>query len=163
MENKIITSADLQNKYLDFYRCMMQYLWDIRVVENLAHLEIAIYERFPDKSTILRYLNLLRPDIKSTYTELASNGDHEFKDSFETLVKYTEQYDDPGLELYGVKEYINTQDDNEIDNDLISNKRKMKIKIKKITKTSNSEPSDSEFSLEDEITKEDINYENREE
>jgi hypothetical protein len=163
MENKIITSADLQNKYLDFYRCMMQYLWDIRVVENLAHLEIAIYERFPDKSTILRYLNLLRPDIKSTYTELDSNGDHEFKDSFETLVKYTEQYDDPGLELYGVKEYVDIQDDNEIDNDLISSKRKMKIKIKKITKTSNSEPSDSEFSLEDEITEEDINYENREE
>lgn len=109
---EIITSQDIQNAYLKFYPFMMQYLWDIKTVMNLANLEIAIYKIFPDKDEMERYLNLLEIDIRDTYRDDTGEDAEckEFQAAFDHLRSYIEDYDNSGYDIYRIQETLDADD-----------------------------------------------------
>ena len=83
-----INSQDIQNAYMKFYAFMMQYLWNLDVVKNLANLEISIFQRFPDKEEMEKCLNALELQIKDTMKDEENPENKDFLESFETLKEY---------------------------------------------------------------------------
>lgn len=135
----IVTSSDIQVKYEKLYEFLMQFLWEFEVVQDLANLEIAIFQRFPDKDEMLHCLRELEHSISYTYNELAEDDDTEFKDAFDDLATAIEEFDPEkaGCELYSVEEVVDTPRDVAASDDLEmpEGKRKFKIgNIKKLTK-----------------------------
>ena len=106
-KREIIDSSDIQNAYMKFYPYMMDYLWDLHTVMNLANLEIAIFKVFPDKEEMQRCVNLLEIDIRDTFKEDEEIGQKEFKKNFEILKQYIEDYQDCGFSIYQIPESIN--------------------------------------------------------
>lgn len=130
-EREYITSQDIQNVYLRFYPYMMQYLWDLKVVMDLANLEIAIYQRFPDKEEMLKYANALEYDIQDTYRDDEDPECVQFKKSFEQLKSYIEDYEDVGYDVYRVPEKIEAPKEEESEPEV---KEKKVIEVGKIVK-----------------------------
>ena len=130
-EREYITSQDIQNVYLKFYPYMMQYLWDLKVVMDLANLEIAIYQRFPDKEEMLKYANALEHGIQDTYRDDEDPECVQFKKAFEQLKSYIEDYEDVGYDVYRVPEKIEAPKEEENKPEV---KEKKVIEVGKIVK-----------------------------
>lgn len=111
MSQPVITSKDLQVKYEQLYHFLMQYLWEFKTIQEIANLEIAIFKSFPDKDEMMRCLRHLKQDIFYTYNELSENDEAEFKETVEDLEQAIENYNDAGVELYGVEEVIDDPND----------------------------------------------------
>ena len=109
----IINSQDIQNAYMKFYSYMMDYLWGMKTVMNLANLEIAIFKRFPEQEEMARYLRLIDIDIRDT---INSNDElpeiQEFKEAFEALSECIESYNNEKsmLDIYKVEPEIDIDD-----------------------------------------------------
>lgn len=106
-KREIITVKDIQGAYLQFYPCIMQYLWDMKTVQCLANLEISIYKAFPDKEEMQKYVNELESYIRDTYNNEEDVNAADFKKTFEHLKSYIEQYEDIGYDIYHVEPIIN--------------------------------------------------------
>ena len=137
--DELVTSADIQVKYEHLYKFLMDFLWEFRVVQTLANLEIAIFKRFPDKDEMLKYLLELKKDIANTYNELAEDDETEFKDAVEELEDAINAYDaeKAGCELYAVEEVLPNPEEilGADDMDASEDRRKFKFgNIKKTTK-----------------------------
>ena len=110
-KKEVITSQHIQNRYIDLYLFMMDYLWDLKVVKELANLEIAIYKRFPDKDEMSNCLHKLRYDIQATYNELAEDGEEDFKKYYEALDEAIEDFDaNTGYEIYMVASVLDPEE-----------------------------------------------------
>ena len=138
MSKDLVTSSDLQVKYEHLYSFLMEYLWEFTTVQALADLEIAVFQRFPDKEEMLKCLRELKVKISSTYNELAED-EEEFKETFEDLEQAIEDYDpeNTGCELYAVEEFIDNTPDVTASDDMNipEGKRKFEFgEIRKITK-----------------------------
>lgn len=136
MSNQVITSSDIQVKYEQLYKFLMDFLWEFPVVQDIANLEIAIFKRFPDKDEMLRCLRNLKHNISFTYNELAEDDDAEFKDAVDDLENTINEYEDSGCELYCVEELIDDPEDIDASEDIESpvDRRKFKFgEIRKIT------------------------------
>lgn len=59
----MISSSELQRSYIELYKELRKYLWDISIVESIARLEVSIFEAFPNISDIKRNLSMLRQQI----------------------------------------------------------------------------------------------------
>ena len=59
----MISSSELQRSYIELYKELRKYLWDISIVEPIARLEVSIFEAFPNISDIKRNLSMLRQQI----------------------------------------------------------------------------------------------------
>ena len=107
-----ISSQDIQNAYLKFYPCIMQYLWDLNTVMYLANLEIAIYKRFPEKEEMEKYIDLLEIEIRDTYNDESDVKSKEFKESFEELKNCIESYEDDKCQcdIYQVQETVDVDE-----------------------------------------------------
>ena len=135
----IITSSDIQVKYEHLYKFLMDFLWEFRVVQALANLEIAIFKRFPDKDEMSRCLRLLNQEIRSTYNELSRDDEPEFKEAYEELEEAIEDYEDPGCELYSVEEVVDDPEDIEAAEIMERPGEKHKFKFGDIEKISKEE------------------------
>ena len=105
-----INSQDIQNVYMKFYTFMMQYLWNLDVVKNLANLEISIFQRFPDKEEMEKCLNALELQIKDTMKDEENPENKDFLESFETLKEYIQEYTDNGYEIYNLQPAVNVEE-----------------------------------------------------
>lgn len=105
-----INSQDIQNVYMKFYTFMMQYLWNLDVVKNLANLEISIFQRFPDKEEMEKHLNALELQIKDTMKDEENPENKDFLESFETLKEYIQEYTDNGYEIYNLQPAVNVEE-----------------------------------------------------
>lgn len=133
MSNQVITSSDIQVKYEQLYKFLMDFLWEFPVVQAIANLELAIFKRFPDKDEMLRCLRDLKHSISYTYNELERDDDTEFKEAVEVLEETINAYEDPGCELYTVEELVDDVNATE-DIDSPIDKKKFKFgEIRKIT------------------------------
>lgn len=108
MTDPVITSKDIQNKYQKLYQFMMEFLWDYKVVETLANLEISCYKIFPDKEEMLKYIEDLRRNVEATYSELSEDDKPQFQEIFDSLSNMITAYspDTAGAELYSVSEPV---------------------------------------------------------
>lgn len=59
----MISVKELQQEYNNLYTVLREYAWPMYVIENLADLEISIYQAFPDKDTVLLFLNRLASGV----------------------------------------------------------------------------------------------------
>jgi hypothetical protein len=138
-DDAVVTSSDIQVKYEQLYKFLMEFLWEFNVVQDLANLEMAIFKRFPDKEEMENCLRRLNQSISYTYNELSEDDEVEFKDAFEALETAIDNYDEEktGCELYAVEEVINTPKDilAKDEMDMPNGKKKFKFgEIKKLTK-----------------------------
>ena len=111
MTKRVITSSDIQVEYEQLYQFLMDYLWEFKVVQALANLEIAIFRRFPDKDEMLRRVRELRLEVSHTFNDLAEDDEPDFKEAFEDLEEVIENYENSGCELYAVQEVIDDPED----------------------------------------------------
>ena len=130
----VITSADLQVKYEQLYKFLMDFLWEFTVVQDIANLELAIFKRFPDKEEMEKCLRKLNHSISYTYNELSEDDEKEFKEAVEDLEEAIENFEDPGCELYAVEEVVENPEDIKAAAEMESGKRRFKFgEIKKLT------------------------------
>ena len=130
----VITSSDIQVKYEQLYKFLMEFLWEFKVVQDIANLELAIFKRFPDKEEMEKCLRNLKLNISYTYNELSEDDEKEFKEAVEDLEDAIENYEDPGCELYAVEEVVENPEDIKAAAEMESGKRKFKFgEIKKLT------------------------------
>jgi len=133
-KKEVLTSQDLQNDYIDFYKCMMNHLWDMKVVTNLANLEIAIFKRFPDKEEMEKYINLLEPDIRDTLKAEEDVDSGEFRKSFEVLKTDIENFEEIGYDIFAIEQAIDVQKILGEDSSDEDESNKKTIKVSKIIK-----------------------------
>jgi hypothetical protein len=134
----------------------MEYLWDYKVVEALANLEISCYKTFPDKDEMLKYLDELRRGIQATYNELSKDDEPEFEKAYSRLSDAINNYEPESalVEIYSVREPI------EIDTEVTDSDTEDVFKVGDIVKREFDESDDtntedeeaSEESNENEIT-----------
>lgn len=76
----MLNTNEIQMKYNDLYCTLREYIWDIKIVEYIAELEIAAYEKFPDIEDVKRKLQTLKYRIRSTILE-----DEEMQEAFDAF------------------------------------------------------------------------------
>lgn len=129
----IITSQDLQNDYIKFYIYMMGYLWDLKVVTNLANLEMAIFKRFPNKEEMQKYIETLEPCIRDTFGVEEDLDSAEFEAAFEVLKDDIENYEDIGYDIFTVEQALDVE--KILGEDAVDDKpTKKTVKVSKIIK-----------------------------
>ena len=151
----IVSSVDIQNAYQKLYVYLMDYLWDYKVVEALANLEIACYKTFPDKDEMLKYLNELRKGIQATYNELSKDDEPDFEKAYSRLSDTIDNYEPESalVEIYSVTEPV------EIDTEITDDTKEV-FKVGDIVKREDNESEDTDTDTDDEETPEE-NNENR--
>lgn len=101
----MINSNILQNIYVDLYANLRKYLWDFDTVKTIAKLEVAVYDRFPDKGAIETLFNDLVRDINA-----ASLDDEDTKKLIDAFRSTLNESDEIYANLPQVQEVI--QNDN---------------------------------------------------
>lgn len=98
----MISLQDLQRAYIKLYKKLREYIWDVSTVEDLAELEVAVYNRFPNIREVRSYTTKLRSDIRDVINAEKSQRNI-----------YTDDYT---LEdaINEFEELINSEDSNEI-------------------------------------------------
>lgn len=103
----MISLQDLKRKYVEFYSEIKNYIWPFDTVKDLADLEIAIFDRFPDMHEVRKLFQKFRSDIFQKikeYEELeeAVNKFQEFIDDedevYSQLTSVTEEYSNESVE-----------------------------------------------------------------
>jgi hypothetical protein len=60
----MLSSIDLKKYYVEMYEELRNYIWDFPTVEYLAELEVAVFQRFPDITTVRTCFNRLHDCIR---------------------------------------------------------------------------------------------------
>lgn len=84
----MISSKDLQKRYIDLYKSIRNYIWDYQTVEYLANLEVAVYTTFPDIQEIRKQFNSLYLDIRDVLID-----DEEFREAVNEFKELIENED----------------------------------------------------------------------
>lgn len=74
----MISSKKIQGAYNNLYACLRNYIWPINAVEDIADLEISVYQTFPDVDRIKRNFSKLEYNSKPLYKDdedLAKSAD----------------------------------------------------------------------------------------
>lgn len=99
----VITSKDLQNAYINLYKELRRYVWVYPAVKALVDLEVSIFSRFPDISTIKHNLNTMYDFAKNI-----GKDDEDLMDAFYdvfTLLEDTNN-DDVYADIFKVEEVL---------------------------------------------------------
>jgi len=103
----MISLQDLKRNYVKLYSEIKNYIWPFDTVEDLANLEIACFNRFPDIDEIRNLFRKLRSDMFSEiheYDELkeAVENFQEFIDAdeqiYSQLTSVTEEFTNESIE-----------------------------------------------------------------
>lgn len=103
----MLSLQDLQRAYIKLYKKLREYIWNVSTVEDIAELEVAVYNRFPDIHAVRSRTNKLRSDIRDVInTERSQRNIYA---------------DDYTLEdaINDFEELINSEDSNEIYSPLV--------------------------------------------
>lgn len=98
----MISSKEIQHRYVKMYEKLRNYIWGFETVEKLANLEIEVYNSFPDISKIQSFFNSLYQDVKTVFDE-----DEELAEAVDAFKKFIESIEsDFYLKLDKVQEAI---------------------------------------------------------
>lgn len=65
----MIASTEIQNKYINLYKVLREYLWDVDTLEDLSDVEVEIFTTFIDKVKLDRAMYKLKRDIQPTFSD----------------------------------------------------------------------------------------------
>lgn len=99
----ITCSQDYRTKYDKLYEKMRNYTWDMYTVEQLANLEVEVYNAFVNKSAVMKYINNLRYSVNKV---AGYYHDNELKASIDELANVASNDDSSFLRLYKIQEVI---------------------------------------------------------
>lgn len=97
----MVNSADLQNAYVKLYACLRNYIWDFRVVQLIANLEVAVYTRIPDLVEVRRYLDSLKLETRDVCQE-----DEELSSAFDKMYDILGENTEVFSKIYVVTEVV---------------------------------------------------------
>lgn len=107
----MISAKDLQRAYVNLYRQLRNYVWDVDTVEHLANFEIEVYNRFPDLAEIKRLFEILKKDTADVVEmEQEDSEVYTYEDTLEDVIKafddvlYGEDANSIYSDLYCVEE-----------------------------------------------------------
>lgn len=100
----MISSNELQSAYIKLYALLREYIWDFETARQIAKLEVAIYDRFPNLRNIRRILDTLRSDTRSVEAE-----DEKLKSAMNNLYSVLAESDSVYAKLDSVKEVIQNE------------------------------------------------------
>ena len=100
----MISSKEFQREYVNLYEQMRKYIWDISVLEDLAKLEVCIYDSFIDRDKLRVLFSKLKRDV----SEIAKE-DEELSDALDELGKLVDSNEESYLQLYRVQEAFNNE------------------------------------------------------
>ena len=84
----MISAKDLQRAYVNLYRQLRNYVWDVDTVEHLANFEIEVYNRFPDLAEIKRLFEILKKDTADVVEmEQEDSEVYTYEDTLEAMIK----------------------------------------------------------------------------
>lgn len=89
----MVNSNKLQINYIELYKSMRKYIWDLDAVEALAAVEVETYKSFPNIDTLRSLLDRLRMHINATMSD-----DDELKGTFDDF--YDALNDNSSNDLY---------------------------------------------------------------
>lgn len=101
----MITLQDLTRQYVKMYEAVRKYIWPFETVQDLAELEIAIYNRFPDIENVKSKFNKFYQDIR-----LECQEDEELDAQIEVLRDIINSEDIVYSLLYKVNEVYDYED-----------------------------------------------------
>ena len=87
----MIAATDIQNAYLKLYKEMQKYIWSAETIENLADLEVSVYEMFPDMNLIRKHFKQLKYDL---YEVLRSDDKEESEPMKEAVDRFESVLED---------------------------------------------------------------------
>lgn len=105
----MISSSEFQVAYQNLFKQLRNYIWDVDTVENIADLEVAIYDAFPNRDVMRQKFNRLRCDIN-----YANVDDEELKKAIDSLDSLLQADDTLYVDLYKVQEVPHNEDSEEI-------------------------------------------------
>ncbi len=95
------SSTDIQAAYNELYVAMRQYIWDFRIVELLADLEIACYQACLNIDKVRQCFDSLECSVRHV-----ASADSEFKQSFEDFRDVIEDVSDIYKPIFKVREEL---------------------------------------------------------
>lgn len=95
----MIKTSEIQHVYIDLYKEMRRYIWNFKVVENLAKLEVSVYEACPDIFDIRNKFSVLRSSVLDVISK-----DEELRSAFDKFFDVISSEDEVGYKLYYVNE-----------------------------------------------------------
>lgn len=101
----MITLQDLTREYVKLYECVRRYIWPYDTVEDLAELEIAIYNRFPNIEDVRKKFETFYRDI-----QLECKADKELQGQVDAFRKVLDSEDIVYSKLYKVEEVYDYED-----------------------------------------------------
>lgn len=95
----MISLQDLTRQYVKLYKCLREYIWPFDIVADLAELEIAVYNRFPDIDEVKSKFDKLYRDI-----ELECKADKELDEQVKAFRRVIDSQDIVYSKIYKVDE-----------------------------------------------------------
>lgn len=95
----MVSCKDVQLEYNDLYIQMRKYIWDFRVVEALADLELACYDACVDLDKVKECFYQLQKLVIHVI-----NADDEFKEQFSIFDKFLQDTQELYTPLWKVQE-----------------------------------------------------------
>lgn len=97
----MISSKDFQRQYIKLYEQMRNYFWGLDVLEDLAKLEVCIYDAFIDRDALRVIFTKLKKDVAEVAKE-----DEDLAKSLSDLEDLVNSTEESYLQLYKVQEAI---------------------------------------------------------
>lgn len=97
----MVTSTQLQNKYIKLYENIRNYIWSYEVVNLLADLEIETFKALPDIIQIKSFLDKLHIETRNVCKE-----DEDLEQSFVDFEQTLEDSDEVCYTITQVNEVI---------------------------------------------------------
>ena len=95
----MVSNTELQLAYVELYKQFRKYIWEFKIIKDLANLEIETYRAFPDMNVLSKYFGILYSEIRNILEE-----DEDLNKSFESfsqLLKDVEKTIYKGIDTLG--------------------------------------------------------------
>lgn len=101
MVNDMINVADLQNVYVNLYKQLRKYIWNFSVVEDIADLEISVYQACPNMTNVGMCFRQVRTDVYEVERE-----DEDLKKALDKFQEVLDSGTETFFKLTNVREVV---------------------------------------------------------